>query len=55
MEREVGSFRDPSGHIYYHENQIFRSVMPCAEKDFEFVRHSGLFDRLIEQKRAGFL
>lgn len=43
---EPGSFRDPSGKVYRRGNGIFRTVTTRAAADYEFVRDSGLFDRL---------
>ena len=44
---ESGSFRDPSGQIFRRDGRIFRTVMPSAIDDFNFVRNSGFFDKLI--------
>lgn len=43
---EPGSFRDPSGQIFRRDGRIFRTVMPVAVDDFEFVRGTGLLDGL---------
>ena len=50
-EREYSSFRDPSGYIYYQSDRILRAVMPVAADDFEFVRKSGLLDRLVQEQK----
>jgi ribosomal protein L11 methylase PrmA len=44
---ETGSFRDPSGHVYVIGQRVFRTVMPSAAADYEFVRSTGLVDRLV--------
>ena len=45
---EAGSFRDPAGQVYLVDGRVFRTVMPCAVEDFEFVRSTGLVAKLIE-------
>ncbi len=47
---ETGSFRDRRGRIYVAGERIYRSVMPMAIDDFEFVRSSGLIDELVQDK-----
>jgi len=44
------SFRDPSGSVHVRGERVFRTVMPRAAADFEFVRGTGLLEPLI---RAG--
>jgi ribosomal protein L11 methylase PrmA len=44
---DAGSFRDPSGHVHRVDGRVFRTVMPCAADDFEFVRSTGLVAKLI--------
>lgn len=45
---EPGSFRDPSGRIYYVDDRVFRTIKTYAAEDFEFVRGTGLLDRLAD-------
>jgi ribosomal protein L11 methylase PrmA len=35
---EAASFRDPSGHVFYLDDRIYRTVSAQAADDFEFVR-----------------
>lgn len=49
VQLELGSFRDPSGHVYQREGRIYRTVMPAASHDYEFVRKTGIVDALIQQ------
>ncbi len=51
IERECGSFRDPSGHIYYCSERVYRTVMPVAADDFQFVHNSGLLDTLVKKQK----
>jgi len=46
---DPASFRDPSGHVYIVEGQVFRTVMPRARDDYEFVRATGLLQQLTER------
>ena len=46
---DPASFRDPSGHVYVVEGQVFRTVMPRAREDYEFVRSTGVLQRMAER------
>lgn len=52
VHTDAGSFRDPSGRVYVVDDRVFRTIMPSAAEDFEFVRSTGLLDRLIEDGRV---
>ncbi len=43
---DPGSFRDPRGRINYVGDRVFRTITESAAADFEFVRDSGLLERL---------
>lgn len=43
---EPGSFRDPRGRIFYVDDRVLRTVTSLAAADFDFVRSSGLVERL---------
>ena len=45
----AGSFRDPGGQVYLLDGRVFRTVMPCAVEDFDFVRSTGLISELVEK------
>lgn len=47
--RNPGSFRDPSGHVYEQENRILRSVNRVYREDYEFFQSSGLAGFLLEK------
>lgn len=49
---DPGSFRDPSGRVYIREGRVFRTVLPRAAPDYEFVRDTGLLERLAADGRA---
>ena len=46
--RDPGSFRDPSGHIHQLDGRIYRTVTDHAIEEFEFVRDSGFYARMVE-------
>jgi ribosomal protein L11 methylase PrmA len=47
--QDGGSFRDPSGHVYDVDGEIFRTVTHKAASDYEFVRATGLLQSLSER------
>jgi ribosomal protein L11 methylase PrmA len=49
---DPGSFRDPGGRIYHCGNKVFRTVTRLARNDFEFVRGTGLIERLVNDGRV---
>ena len=50
MITEPSSFRDPSGHLYWHEGNIYRSITDKYIKTYNSVKESGLYDELIAEK-----
>jgi ribosomal protein L11 methylase PrmA len=46
VQRDAGSFRDPAGRVYHVDGKVFRVVTPSGVPDFEFVRSTGLLERL---------
>jgi len=42
-----GSFRDPSGSVFRNDGRIFRTIARRAVDDFEWVRATGLLDKLV--------
>jgi hypothetical protein len=44
-----GSFRDPSGHVYRVQDQIFRTVTKRFADQFETVDSRGLIDELADR------
>jgi len=47
--RDLGSFRDPSGHVYESEGKIFRTVQDAGFENYVTVRDRGVFDALQEK------
>lgn len=48
---DSGSFRDPGGQIFRKGDEIYRTVAARAAADYEFVRDSGLLQRLATHGR----
>ncbi|MHA1600307.1 MAG: class I SAM-dependent methyltransferase [Alphaproteobacteria bacterium] len=49
---DPGSFRDPSGRIYHCDGKVYRTITRLAVDDFEFVRGTGLIERLVSDGRV---
>lgn len=49
---DPGSFRDPSGRVYSVGNRIFRTITEHAAAEFDFVRGTGLIERLASEGRV---
>ena len=47
--RDGGSFRDPSGFIFYENENVFRSINFSYKKDFDHLVNSGLYDELVQK------
>ncbi|MFN7096679.1 MAG: 50S ribosomal protein L11 methyltransferase [Gammaproteobacteria bacterium] len=47
---DSASFHDPAGHVYWHEGEVYRTVMPCFAEAFETVRQSGAVEHWIKQQ-----
>jgi len=45
----ASSFRDPSGFVFYKNNEIYRQVNKVYQKDYDLFIESGLYDALIEE------
>ena len=43
---DPGSFRDPSGHIFYENNKVFRVVNESYKKHYDHLITSGLYEAL---------
>jgi 2-polyprenyl-3-methyl-5-hydroxy-6-metoxy-1,4-benzoquinol methylase len=47
MQRDPGSFRDPSGYIYHADDgTVLRVIHTAGRQDFEGLTQSGLYDEL---------
>jgi len=43
-----GSFRDPSGFLYYRDNQLYRQINHAYSRQYEHLIQSGLYDELCD-------
>ena len=48
--RDPGSFRDPSGYVFYENDKVFRTVSNTYAKHYDLLMNSGLYDHLVEKK-----
>lgn len=49
-EEVQGSFRDPSGFLFFKDNHIYRQVNIEYKENYDHLISSGLYDRLVESK-----
>ena len=47
--RDLGSFRDPSGSIYYENDKVFRVVNKVYQENYDHLINSGLHDFLVQK------
>ena len=43
---DPASYRDPSGRVYIRGGRVFRTVMPYASGDFDYVQSTGIIEEL---------
>ena len=46
---DPGSFRDPSGYVYWKDGELYRTVTQAYAEIFQAVTDAGLFSRLTEK------
>ena len=46
------SFRDPSGFLFFHDNEIFRQINSIYKSKYDHLMNSGLYENLVNK---GFL
>ena len=51
MMQEPSSFRDPSGHLFWHEGKLYRTITDTYIDTYRAVRESGIFDTLQSDNR----
>jgi ribosomal protein L11 methylase PrmA len=44
----AGSFRDPSGYVYFRDGEIYRQVNGSYQKDYDRLVESGLYQKLVD-------
>jgi len=45
-----GSFRDPSGSVFFYEGQLYRKINISYREAYEAVIATGLYNRLVQEK-----
>lgn len=45
--KEISSFRDPAGYVYYDNGKVYRKINKCYFKKYDYFMKSGLYDQLI--------
>lgn len=48
VQKQAGSFRDPSGFLFWREGTLYRQVNDSYRSDYELLFSSGLYDKLIK-------
>ncbi|MDC1518963.1 hypothetical protein N8389_06900 [Flavobacteriaceae bacterium] len=46
---DSGSFRDPSGYIFYENNKVYRVINKSYKKHYDHLIKSGLYERLTSE------
>ena len=46
---ENSSFRDKSGFLFYHENEIYRLINSSYKEQYEKLMNSKLYEKLVEK------
>ncbi|MBS3751436.1 MAG: hypothetical protein KGY39_08040 [Anaerolineales bacterium] len=47
-KREPASFRDPSGYIFWKDNQLYRQINLRYQSEYDLLMGSGLYQRLVD-------
>jgi len=47
---DPGSFRDPSGVVFWRGGKLYRQVSACYREQYSALMSSGLYDTLVKQK-----
>lgn len=50
LSKEVSSFRDPAGYVYYDNQKVYRKIFPCYFKQYDHFMNSGLYEALIQKE-----
>ena len=46
----TGSFRDPSGFVFFKDNKLYRQINKIYSENYDTLMNSGLYDELAENK-----
>ena len=50
LEFDSGSFRDPTGKIFYKNKKVYRKLFKSGSSRFKFLKDNGLLEDLIKKK-----
>lgn len=50
QSKEISSFRDPAGYIYYDKGKVYRKIFPCYFEQYDHFMKSGLYQELIDKE-----
>lgn len=48
LKKNNGSYRDPAGEVYYHQNRIIRAIKKNGKKRYEFLKEKNLIELSIK-------
>lgn len=51
IQKHPASYRDPSGFVFLYEGKYYRQVNQCFKHDYILLKESGLYDRLVKEKK----
>lgn len=51
IQKHPSSYRDPSGFVFLYEGKYYRHVSPCYKDDYIHLKESGLYNRLVKEKK----
>ena len=46
INKEISSFRDPSGYIFYEDEKVMRLIQPSYFEEYNHLMNSGLYEEL---------
>ena len=49
IKSNTGSFRDPSGFLFYYDDVLYRQINEVYKKEYKLLIESGLYNRLIRE------
>jgi ribosomal protein L11 methylase PrmA len=49
LNKNLGSFRDRNGYVFHSGNDVLRTILPPAKKQYEAIRDQGLIEACIKE------
>ena len=47
---DTGSFRDPTGRVFYSNNKIYREIFPSGLEKYNFIKNTNILQELVEKQ-----